>query len=163
LRHLIVPLIFQQNIIETSFDVPPLLFSLLGIGTLLGVILSFGVNFKTVKKVLLSSMLFLGITFVLFGLVRNISLVGILLLITGVLLGIINILLITQLQRVTLIENMGIIMSLFLMPTALQSLVIAGTGTIIEKMSFPIVLIGCGVLIVIVSGIVSYFMKNTEK
>lgn len=48
LRQLIVPLIFQQNIIETSFDVPTLLFSLLGIGTLLGVILSFGVNFKTI-------------------------------------------------------------------------------------------------------------------
>jgi uncharacterized protein involved in response to NO len=140
-----------------------LLLSLFGIGIVIGVIIAFFVKFKASKKELLTIMLCLGLAFALVGLISNMWLLGVILLIVGLLWGILNILLLTKLHRVASLENMGIIMSLFLLPSVLQPFVLMLAGGILEKSGASLLFIICGVFIAVIAGIVSFFLKDVFK
>jgi hypothetical protein len=108
-------------------------------------------------------MLCLGLAFALVGLIGNMWLLGVILLIVGLLWGILNILLLTKLHRVASLENMGIIMSLFLLPSVLQPFVLMLAGGILEKSGASLLFIICGVFIAVIAGIVSFFLKDVFK
>ncbi|WP_207940381.1 hypothetical protein DOK78_002134 [Enterococcus sp. DIV2402] len=163
LQQFVLPIVSQLNAGNVSTEMLNLLLSLLGIGVVIGVIIAFFVKFKASKKELLTIMLCLGLAFALVGLINNIWLLGMILLIVGLLWGILNILLLTKLHRVALLENMGIIMSLFLLPSVLQPFVLMLAGGILEKSGASLLFIICGVLIAVIAGIVSFFLKDVSK
>lgn len=163
LQQFVLPIVSLLNAGNVSTEMLNLLLSLLGIGVVIGVIIAFFVKFKASKKELLTIMLCLGLAFALVGLINNIWLLGMILLIVGLLWGILNILLLTKLHRVALLENMGIIMSLFLLPSVLQPFVLMLAGGILEKSGTSLLFIICGVLIAVIAWIVSFFLKDVSK
>jgi MFS family permease len=163
LQQFVLPLVSQLNAGNVSTEMLNLLLSLFGIGIVIGVIIAFFVKFKASKKELLTIMLCLGLAFALVGLISNMWLLGVILLIVGLLWGILNILLLTKLHRVASLENMGIIMSLFLLPSVLQPFVLMLAGGILEKSGASLLFIICGVFIAVIAGIVSFFLKDVFK